>query len=179
MAAARELLAAGGYDALTMEAVAKRAGVGKPTVYRRWATRAQLVFDLLAEPAAPDALPDTGSLERDLTEAAAWMVGSMAETDRQIMGDRLGEMVANREFSHRVSERQLGPDRDVLLPLWRRALQRGEVQPDVDGAAVLDDLIGVLTYRVLIRHEELDPAEIGRLVERHVAAVRPRSSQPV
>ena len=178
-AAARELLAAGGYDALTMEAVATRAGVGKPTVYRRWSTRAQLVFELLAEPTAPDELPDTGSFERDLTEIATWMTRSMAETDRKVMGDRLGEMVANREFSHRVSERRLGPDRDVLLPLWHRALQRGEVQPDVDGAAVLDDLVGILTYRVLIRHEEPDSAEIGRLVERHVAAVRPRSSQPV
>lgn len=179
MAAARELLAGGGYDALTMEAVANRAGVGKPTVYRRWSTRAQLVFELLTDPNVPDLLPDTGSLEGDLIETALWLIGSMTDADRKILGDRFGEMIASESFSRRVCERRLGPDRDVLLPLWQRAVDRGEVPDGIDGADVLDDLIGLLTYRVLIRHETLDRAAVTDIVTRHVGPIlRSSAIQP-
>lgn len=168
MVAARALLDEGGYSALTMEAVAARAGVGKPTVYRRWSTRAQLVFELLTGSSAPDPIPDTGSLMGDVLEIARYLVDVMETCDRQIVGDRMGEMVANAAFAERVRERLLVPDRDAMLAVWSRAVERGEVGPDTDGGAVIDDLVGVLTYRVLIRHLPVDDLE--GLVARHLAA---------
>jgi AcrR family transcriptional regulator len=166
VAAARELLDAGGYDALTMEAVANRAGVGKPTVYRRWSTRAQLVFELLATANVPESLPDTGSFERDLVEVARWVARSMDGTDRKIVGDRLGEMVASSSFAQRVWEQRLLPDREAVMAIWHRAVERGEVPDHIDGGEVLDDLVGALAYRILIRHEQVDDDRIGTMVSR-------------
>lgn len=171
MVAARELLEEGGYDALTMEAVAGRAGVGKPTVYRRWSTRAQLVFELLSGSNAPDPVPDTGSVRGDILEIARWFVAAMQAADRKIIGDRMGEVVANPCFAGRVREHRLVPDREAMMAVWSRALERGEVLPEADGDAVIDDLVGILVYRVLIRHLEVDETELERLVARHLDAV--------
>src|SRR5580700_3381924 len=60
-----ELLAELGYDRLTIDAVAARARAGKATVYRRWANKAELVADALAQRHAAMAVPDTGSVRGD------------------------------------------------------------------------------------------------------------------
>src|SRR4051812_28625258 len=65
-AAILRLLADVGYGALTMDAVAAEAGVGKATIYRRWRTKQDLVVDTIADLNRADATPDTGSLEDDL-----------------------------------------------------------------------------------------------------------------
>ncbi|MEX2627570.1 MAG: TetR/AcrR family transcriptional regulator [Ilumatobacteraceae bacterium] len=171
MAAATSLLAEGGYDALTMEAVANRAGVGKPTVYRRWSTRAQLVFELDTSAAVPDPLPDTGSFRGDIVEALWWLAETMMGVDRKIIGDQFGEMVAVEEFARKVWERRLKPDRDQVLAVWDRAAERGEARADIDGAEVLDDLVGVLMYRILVRHEPTSRADIERMVDRITTGV--------
>ncbi len=178
MAAATALLAEGGYDALTMEAVASRAGVGKPTVYRRWSTRAQLVFELDTSAAVPDPLPDTGSLRGDLAEAVWWLAETMAGVDRKIIGDQFGEMITVEEFARKVWERRLLPDREKVMEIWRRAEHRGEVRDDVDGAEVLDDIAGALLYRILVRHEPTDRGDVDRLVDRTLSGVLTNDGQP-
>ena len=178
MAAATELLAEGGYDALTMEAVAARAGVGKPTVYRRWSTRAQLVFELDRGAAIPDPLPDTGSLRSDLTMVLSCLVESFRSADRKIIGDQLGEMVTVEEFARKVAERRLRPDRDKVLVVWERAVARGEVRDDVDGAEWMDDMVGALVYRILVRHEPTELSDVDRLVDRALAGVLKPGAQP-
>src|ERR671920_260764 len=66
-AAILRLLAEVGYGALTMDAVASEAGVGKATIYRRWRTKQDLVVDTISDLAqAEGTTPDTGSLEGDL-----------------------------------------------------------------------------------------------------------------
>src|SRR3712207_1714134 len=68
-AAILKLLADVGYGALTMDAVASEAGVGKATIYRRWRTKQELVVDTISDLNAAQAqAPDTGSLEGDLRE---------------------------------------------------------------------------------------------------------------
>lgn len=178
MAAATELLAEGGYDALTMEAVASRAGVGKPTVYRRWSTRAQLVFELDTSAAVPDPLPDTGSLRGDLAEAAWWLAETMMGLDRKIIGDQFGEMITVEEFAHKVRDRRLRPDRDRVMEIWHRAVERGEVRSDVDGADVLDDLAGALMYRILVLHEPTGRDDVDQLVARMLGGVMANDGQP-
>jgi AcrR family transcriptional regulator len=71
LAAATELLTEAGYDGLSIEAVAGRAGVHKTTVYRRWPTKADLIADALTARSAQHVpVPDTGTFAGDLAELA-------------------------------------------------------------------------------------------------------------
>src|SRR3954454_22579107 len=75
-AAILRLLAEVGYGALTMDAVASEAGVGKATIYRRWRTKQDLVVDTTSALTRPEATaPDTGSLEGDLRALLHSLVG--------------------------------------------------------------------------------------------------------
>lgn len=178
-AAASELLAEGGYAALTMEGVATRAGVGKPTVYRRWSTRAQLVFELFTRPIVPEPVPDTGSLRDDLIELGTWLADTLDGTDRSICGDRVGEMIGSSTFSARVRERRIDPDLAVVRAIWERAVERGEVRDPEEGAELLDDLTGALLYRVLVLHDEIGRDEVVRLVDRALLGVLVASNEAV
>src|SRR5580693_3020763 len=73
-----------GYAALTVEAVARRAGVHKTTVYRRWPEREALVIDALTDHVAAEVpVPDTGSIDTDLRELARSRVRAMLTPDEQ------------------------------------------------------------------------------------------------
>src|SRR5918994_828150 len=75
-AAILRLLAEVGYGALTMDAVASEAGVGKATIYRRWRTKQDLVVDTISDLAQSEGTsPDTGSLEGDLRAMMRQYVG--------------------------------------------------------------------------------------------------------
>src|ERR687893_476350 len=75
-AAILRLLAEVGYGALTMDAVAAEAGVGKATIYRRWRTKQDLVVDTISDLNRAEATtPDTGSLDGDLRQMMRQMVG--------------------------------------------------------------------------------------------------------
>src|SRR5262249_52004901 len=78
--AAGDALAQDGFDALDLAEIARRAGVGKPTLYRRWGDTGALTADLLADMAA-QSLPraDTGSLEEDLRANARLVVGTLTD----------------------------------------------------------------------------------------------------
>jgi AcrR family transcriptional regulator len=72
-------LAAVGYGRLSIEAVARRAGVGKTAIYRRWSTKLEMVLELVTEVAwLPAPLPDTGSLRADLELVLASRPGRCA-----------------------------------------------------------------------------------------------------
>src|SRR6185312_1951178 len=77
--AALELLSETGYAALTVEAIAARAGVGKQTIYRWWPGRGAVILDALAEAGPPPPLPDTGDLRADLLLVVRATVAELAD----------------------------------------------------------------------------------------------------
>lgn len=132
-------LARSGYAGFRMDEVAARAAVNKTTIYRRWPSRAALVAALVARMraslrAAP--LPDTGTLERDLTLAFA----------RRLT---VGRKVDGRAWARLLDERHtpevaaiVGDAVDERRREWKRmvtrAIDRGELPPRTDAQLVLD-----------------------------------------
>jgi AcrR family transcriptional regulator len=168
--AAAEILAERGFDAMTIEDVAARAGVAKTSIYRRWSTKGALaldafIIDFLSQ------LPhvDTGSLESDLREALTFWARAVVDTP---MGRTLVRLVAEAQLDEQLaqawSERVMGPLRDQHRLMVERAITRDEIPNGSDVEAVMDMTYGAAYHRLLQGHLEITPAFIS-LVARTVA----------
>ena len=173
LVAVRELLDQVGFNALTVEAVAERAGVGRPTVYRRWPTKARLVVAAFqygdnsprGRPGGQSALPpDTGSLRGDLATLVDRLVTGFTAMERSgAMGGITAEMATDVAFADELRARWLDPDQQALAVAFDRAAARGEIRHDLDGPAVLELLAGMVLYRRIVLHQPCPP-EWQRLV---------------
>jgi AcrR family transcriptional regulator len=175
-----DLLAEGGYAAVTMEAVAGRAGVGKATLYRRWPGKEQLVVDALAALAEPVELRE-GAAVRDqlvaLLEGIQRRTGSLAG---RIFPRLISEAVDNPELMLRYRRQVLEPRRQVLRDVLARGVREGLIRDDVrDGAAldhVADLLVGPIAYRILLRTDPpVAPDFAARVVDDVLAGLSPRT----
>lgn len=164
-----------GYDGLSMEAVATRAGVGKPTVYRRWPTRAHLLFAAATDDGLLDPTPDLGDLRSDLLAVLNHAATSMAADPRDVVAEQIAAIINDSDFSARVFAEQLGPQLSQTHTVWEQAVARGEVSPDIDGRAVLDDLRAALFWQIVVQHRTLAAPDIEELLDRHLdgCALRP------
>lgn len=174
LGAARHIADTDGIDRVTIAAVARLAGVGRPTVYRRWPTRAALLFELQLAGTVPPTLPDLGSFRADLIAALTHLHAVLGLFDREVHAEQMAAMISDRSFAESVWAQRWIPDRERILQLWERAVDRGEVDPSVDGRALVDDLVAATVFRLLLWHDE-DPSWIEPLVDRFRLGAEPRS----
>ncbi len=157
-----ELLAEVGFERLTMEQVQRRAGVGKATIYRRWASKSELVKEAIQYFSAELPVPDTGALRTDYAIVAAAVVAIAQDRNAALLMPRLLTEVSHDPELHAIFTAQLvEPRRAVVRTLFERAIARGEVRDDVDVELVTDMLVGPVLYRFMIEGDDLRPAAEG------------------
>jgi AcrR family transcriptional regulator len=174
-----ELLADGGYDALTMEAVAARAAVGKATVYRRFPGKEQLVIEAVASLVEPPERVD-GASARD--ELVALLEVVRRKSDSSLAGKifprLLGASADNPQLMRRYREQVLEPRRRRFLAVLARAVDEGLVRPDVELDHAADLLVGPMVYRNLIRNDPPPGPELAaRIVDDVLVALAPRTEE--
>ncbi len=164
IAAARDLLAERGFAGFSIDEVARRAGAGKPTIYRWWPHRADLLLEVYsAEPAVRVTDPDTGSLSGDLAALAraflaAWRGSPAGEALRGLIAEAQGSEAALAVFW----ERFLPAWTQSIRALLGRAARRGEIEPaDIDAVAELYS--GFLWRRLLTGQTDDDRTSIERM----------------
>jgi AcrR family transcriptional regulator len=173
LAATLAELADTGYAALTIENIARRAGVHKTTIYRRWADRDSLVADVLGERIALDfPIPDTGSVQGDLRQLAqafvAWVSGP---TGRMIFAAVYSDAARITGISDVRRELfEYGPRRAAVV--IERAVERGELPAGTDPAAMLRALIAPIYFRLSVTAEPVDPAAADQAAQIALAAAR-------
>ncbi|MGW6093037.1 TetR/AcrR family transcriptional regulator [Streptomyces sp. NPDC055157] len=149
--AAWDELIATGFEGLTYEAVAARAGTSRAVLYRRWPTKRELVLAALRRkaPPVPNEPPDTGNLRSDVIALLRFIVRQMLDLApvRQVLAAEEG---ANTELSAYLAFRNRGPGGDWMRTVLDRAAHRGEI----DSAASLPDRLVALPV-VLVLHELL------------------------
>lgn len=162
-----QLLLERGFDGMTVDDVAEAAGVGKATIYRRWASKESLANDAMAELfdiQIPDA--DTGSIAGDLRQVYAGAL-AFVNSENGLALIRLAVTEANRdERSARIYrdflEHRIGLTRNAL----ERARQRGEpIRSTADPVLMVQWLAGVLVIRALTGEPMPPPDDADRLVE--------------
>src|SRR5918911_4206081 len=133
-AAILRLLAEVGYGALTMDAVAAEAGVGKATINRRWRTKQDLVVDTISDLNRAEAIPpDTGSLEGDLRQMLRQMVGVINGPAGAATLSLLSTVPHQPALAAAFRTGPLALWRQAFERIWDRAEQRGEVRPGIAG----------------------------------------------
>jgi AcrR family transcriptional regulator len=172
-----ELLEELGYRHLTIEGVARRAGVGKQTIYRWWnGSKPALVLEAFTQ-ASDERLepPDTGDVRGDLL--------AILEPVFLLQADlRTGTALANKTL---MAEAQLDPQfHPSYVELHRhwwgpmraaveRAVERGELRTGADPGLVVDALLGAAWYRLLLEHAPLDAHAAAALVDMLLDGLRP------
>jgi AcrR family transcriptional regulator len=141
---------------LTMEAIAKRAGVSKETLYRWWHSKAEVVLDALAERGQRTIpLPDTGTLRQDLRAFLRATVDSGDPATVRLLYTIAAAAASDESLAGQVRDRFLATRRADLGQLLDRAVGRGEITPDYAATAV-DLIYGSLWYRLIFRVGVLD-----------------------
>ena len=139
-----------GYRALTIEAVAARAGVGKTTIYRRWPSKLELVVEAVAEMRPPLPTEDTGSLQGDFLAFQRGQITRVAAGPMPRIAPRLlAESVNDRELHEAVQRELIDPIRTAIGEVLQRGVDRGELRADLDLELATDVIHGTVVYRIL------------------------------
>lgn len=145
-----DLLAEVGYDRMSIEAIAARAGVGKPTIYRRYPSKAELVADAIESRREKYVIPDTGSLWGDieaLITSAAQI--TFSPLGRQTVAMMIGSATSNPEFAQVYWTKHLQPRRRAFAVVYERAKARHEIPTDLDPDLVFDVISGLMLYALI------------------------------
>ena len=133
-----------------MDAIAARAGVGKNTIYRRWASKEELVADAIHDLSADlDVLEGDNLREVLLHQIHDFMRLFADPLVGRVLPGLLGELHTNPEFAAAWGERVVRPRREAIDDLLRQALERGELRAGTDPDLIADLLISPPFVRVL------------------------------
>jgi TetR/AcrR family transcriptional regulator of autoinduction and epiphytic fitness len=159
-----------GYGALTIEAVAARAGVGKSTIYRHWPGKLELVEDAFRTLKAPVAVPDQGSLRERVVavieQVACLVAESTYSTCMPALIDAAERDPKVRDFHSRFSAER----RAALVGLLRDAVQTGELPATTDPELLADALVGPILLRRLMLAQPVGPEIAPALVDQLLPA---------
>jgi AcrR family transcriptional regulator len=167
-----------GYDRLTMDAVATAAKASKATLYRRWQTKAELVVDAISRakgcPMPEDV--DTGSLRGDLISMSCGDGGFTDEMPMSVIAGLVTALHRDPELQKAFQERFLAPRLQLTRKVYERAVERGEIGPDVDIELLAVTLPAVIVHQAYIIGVAPTDELILRVID-HVILPAARGSQ--
>ncbi|MFE7186575.1 TetR/AcrR family transcriptional regulator [Streptomyces erythrochromogenes] len=166
-----------GYAALTVDAVARRAGVHRTTIHRNWKTSDRLVADALTHHFATDIpIPDTGAVKDDL-RALAWSLVAALTTHagRALLATALSDAARTPDLAE--TKRVLFEDRfrRAEPPVVTRAVERGELPAGTDPGELLKAMVAPVCFRLVFTGEPVDETTADRAVHVALAAAQTRA----
>ncbi|MBE9000270.1 TetR/AcrR family transcriptional regulator [Nostoc sp. LEGE 12447] len=147
-----DLLAEVGYQSMSIEAIACRAGVGKTTIYRRYTSKEELVADAIESLRDDLAIPDTNSFWGDmdiLIENAAKKIDS--PLGRQTLALITSTASSNPQFAEVYWTKYIKLRREAFSKVLERAQSRGEIHKDADVDLIIDLVSGSLYYALIFK----------------------------
>ncbi|WP_309085572.1 TetR/AcrR family transcriptional regulator [Chelativorans sp.] len=158
--AAQEVLQEAGYAGFSIEAVARRARAGKPTIYRWWRGKGDLLLEVYRRSKGNFRFPDTGDLAEDLTLFVGkllghWRTNRSGQIFRSILAEAQHDEITAEAVADYFVDR-----RDYVAGMAERAQRRGELAPDIDPKLVAELAVSfawnrLFTHRCEIGEDEL------------------------
>ena len=179
LTATRDLVAEVGYDRLTIEGIAKAAGVGKQTIYRWWPSKASVLFDALFEVSAQEdgrvILPDTGEIKTDLRHV---LLETITELNK-LANDRLqrailAEVQTDIDVARALLGTLLRPQADAVHRRIQAAKDLEQVEQAADPDLVVELLFGPVVRRWALRTGNLDDAFVDGIIDLVCTGIQPR-----
>jgi AcrR family transcriptional regulator len=171
LTAALKLFIDRGIAGMSIEQVAKKAGVGKPTIYRRWSTKERLVADAIEAHVGTDlewptrdeiaAIPPRELVKRNIAAAASTAADP---TFRALVAQIYGSAVTHPLLMQTYWDHYIAPRRTLAIAMLQRAQADGAVAQDADLDVLVDMLAGGVTYRVL-QPNPPNPRQMKRYLE--------------
>jgi AcrR family transcriptional regulator len=169
LACAIDVLAEEGYDGMTIEMVAARAKAGKATLYRRWASKSELVIEAVAclkkADTAEENLPDTGTLRGDLVAMIRPHSIEDGEKKLRVMTGLASLLARSPELSDAVNAAIVDPRAKINRLFFERAIARGEIPADCDIDTLSMVSPSMVAYRSLIVKKTVDRAFLISLID--------------
>ncbi|MCK2236379.1 MULTISPECIES: TetR/AcrR family transcriptional regulator [unclassified Crossiella] len=175
--AALDMFIQGGVEGTSIEQVAKRAGVARLTVYRRWASKELLLAqaiefgrDRFMNPAEVLAVFADGEVTR--AKLVEILVQAVADPDfRQLVGRLASTSTSHPELMRAYTETYVQPRKEVALQVFRLLQEHGELPPDIDLEMLMESLAGVVTYVMLMHPARRGPEEVRAYLNRFLDLV--------
>jgi AcrR family transcriptional regulator len=178
--AVQELLEEVGYRALTIEGVALRSGVAKTSIYRRWPSKAEMVFDLILHSSAElPAMDDRGSLTGDIEALSARIVALVAgPLGRGIFPGLICDAAGDRALMQRFQATFVADGRNQIAQVLERSVRRGDVT-DAGAAADLQAVLIGAALMFALLHPDLDEGALReKITDVAMAVVSQRRNPP-
>jgi AcrR family transcriptional regulator len=151
---------------LTMEEVAKRAKVGKPTLYKWWPTKATLVLAMLCERMAPNLEKPTGlSAEESLRFRVRRLIDAFNGPFGKIVAGLIAEGQSEPAVLQEFFDRWVSPRRNATIADLQRGKNAGELRSEIEPELLNDAIFGAIYYRLLLRSGPLTKRFGEELVE--------------
>jgi AcrR family transcriptional regulator len=165
-----------GLAAVTIDAVAERAGVSKATIYRRWASKEELIVDSVTRLRDPVVFPDSGEIREVLVTGLSGVLHFMSKNTAGVVFPwLLGEVARGSEIGRRFADAVILPGRRGMAEGIRHAMEQGELRPDLDVEIAVDMLTGpAIVQKLLGAIRPTDPDWIEKLVDNLLEGWKPR-----
>jgi len=162
---------------LTMEAVAKRAGVGKPTLYK-WPTKAALVLAMFRERIAV-ALPSpsAGTAEEAIRDKARALIGPLNGQLGKVLSELIAEGQSEPAILRELFDRHIRGHQEADAADIERGKTSGELASDADPQLIIDAVFGAIFYRLLFRTSPLTEEFSDKLVRQVFRGARARAGE--
>jgi AcrR family transcriptional regulator len=150
---------------VTADAIARRAGVSKATIYKWWPNKSLVALDAyLAGMSQQVIAPDMGSAEQDFAEQLKSVMAFYTSPLGKLFCQFLAEGQSDPSFLALFRDRFIFARRDTARVMWRRGVERGEIRDDIDAEIVLDLIYGPMVLRLLTGHGSVADSESEAVV---------------
>jgi AcrR family transcriptional regulator len=162
--AVHKLLTESGLSGVSVDAVFRRSGVAKTTIYRHWPSREALLLDACSQLSSRPLVPDTGKLRTDVEALASGAVMKLRQPSATVMPSIIDAAERDKDLAE-LQARLHAEMRGAFIAVIERAQERGDLSKFRDAREMVASILGPILYRRFFSRESLDEAFIKNVVE--------------